>query len=263
MAVLERDGVKLAYEERGEGSPAMVLVHGWTCDRSHMAAQAEHFSREHTVVAVDLRGHGESDKPEVDYTMELLASDVAWMIAELGLERPVVVGHSMGGLVALALAANHPDAARAVVLLDSPLYPPGAIRAVAGEFLDALKGEAYAAAQRQFVDERLFVEWDDPELKARVMEGMGCTPQHVMASCMNNLADFDSGAAAAQVSVPILALFAERPLLPIDWLLEKKPEIVTGQTVGAGHFHQMLVPEQVNLMIEGFLRLRVRERLRA
>lgn len=255
MSFVERDGVRLAYEEAGEGAPPMVLVHGWTCDRSYMATQLKHFSREHRVVSIDLRGHGESDAPEVDYTMELLASDVAWMIDQLGLERPIVVGHSMGGIVTLALAANHPQHARAIVLLDSPLYPPGAIRAVAGEFLDALEGEGYQEAQRRYVNERLFVESDDAELKARVIEGMSCAPQHVMASCINDLADYDVGEASARVQAPILVLLA-MPTRDLGWLLEIKPDIVTGQTVGAGHFHQMLVPEQVNSMIEGFLRVK-------
>ena len=63
MPTTTRDGIKLAYEERGSGTPAFVFVHGWTCDRSFFAPQAEYFARKHRVVSLDLRGHGESDKP--------------------------------------------------------------------------------------------------------------------------------------------------------------------------------------------------------
>ncbi|MEJ7755036.1 MAG: alpha/beta fold hydrolase [Nocardioidaceae bacterium] len=68
---------------------------------AYLAPQLAHFATRHRTVAVDLRGHGESDAPEQDYTIEGFASDVAWMSQQLGLERPVVVGHSLGGIVAL------------------------------------------------------------------------------------------------------------------------------------------------------------------
>ena len=61
MPTIEHKGTKLAYEEKGSGTPAFVFVHGWTCDRSFFAAQAEHFAQRHRVVSIDLRGHGESD----------------------------------------------------------------------------------------------------------------------------------------------------------------------------------------------------------
>jgi len=55
MEKLIRDGVALAYETRGQGDPPILLVHGWTCDHTYFAPQAEHFSRSHRVVSVDLR----------------------------------------------------------------------------------------------------------------------------------------------------------------------------------------------------------------
>ena len=57
MSTIVRDGIKLAFEDHGAGKPAFVFVHGWTCDRSFFAPQAEHFAPRHRVVSVDLRGH--------------------------------------------------------------------------------------------------------------------------------------------------------------------------------------------------------------
>jgi pimeloyl-ACP methyl ester carboxylesterase len=67
MTTIVRDGIKLAFEDHGAGKAAFVFVHGTACDRSFFAPQAEHFAREHRVVCVDLRGHGESDKPSGPY----------------------------------------------------------------------------------------------------------------------------------------------------------------------------------------------------
>jgi pimeloyl-ACP methyl ester carboxylesterase len=69
MKHLTRDGVRLAYEESGSGSPPIVLVHGWTCNHTYFSPQREHFSKRHRVIAVDLRGHGESDKPHGSYAI--------------------------------------------------------------------------------------------------------------------------------------------------------------------------------------------------
>ena len=103
MGYLTRDGVKLHYEEAGAGEPAIVLIHGWCCDRTYFAPQAAHFAPTRRCISVDLRGHGQSDKPEQEYSIAGFADDVAWLCAQLGVERPVVAGHSMGGLVALAM----------------------------------------------------------------------------------------------------------------------------------------------------------------
>ena len=109
MKKLTRDGVALAYNEDGTGDPPMVLVHCWVCDHTFFAPQFDHFSGTQRVITVDLRGHGESDKPQQAYTVTGFAEDLVWLCRQLAVEKPVVVGHSMGGNVALELAASYPD----------------------------------------------------------------------------------------------------------------------------------------------------------
>jgi pimeloyl-ACP methyl ester carboxylesterase len=109
MEALRRDGVALFYEEAQGDEPPVLLVHGIACDHTIFAPQFEHFARRgQRVVAVDLRGHGKSDKPEQSYTMQLFTDDLAWMCEQIGLQKPVVIGHSMGGVVVLALASATP-----------------------------------------------------------------------------------------------------------------------------------------------------------
>src|SRR4249919_938427 len=107
MPFFERDGVKLFYADAGAGDPPFVFVHGWTCDHSYFAPQFEHFRPAHRVLALDLRGHGESDAPDQDYTIGAFADDVAALCMQADVVRPVVVGHSMGGAVVLELAARY------------------------------------------------------------------------------------------------------------------------------------------------------------
>jgi pimeloyl-ACP methyl ester carboxylesterase len=112
---LRRQGVALAYEEAGSGAPPLVLVHDLAADHTCFASQFAHFGARHRVVAVDLRGHGQSDRPDQACTVALLADDLAWLCYELGLFRPVLLGHGLGGLVALDLAARYPDLPAAIV----------------------------------------------------------------------------------------------------------------------------------------------------
>ncbi len=258
MESRSRDGVALAYEERGAGEPPLVLIHGWCCDHGYFAPQVEHFSRRHRVVSLDLRGHGASDAPHGSYAMREFADDVAWLARELGLRRPVLVGHSMGGLVALNVAARHPELPAALVLLDSPLLPPEGLLPDLPGTLAELRGPGYRAFQRRFVDEQLFAPSDDPARRRRIVDAMSAAPQHVMASCFEEMFAFDHESTAADGRVPMLYVAAETLLSDLERLREARPDVVLGRTVGVGHFHQLEAPDQVNPMIERFLATRLR-----
>ena len=117
---LVRDGVVLAYDDAGSGYPALVFVHGAACNRRFWCQQVPRFSSAHRVVAVDLRGHGESDAPSERYTVRLFADDLASTCTQLRIESPLVIGHSLGGLVALDFASAYPDHVAAAVLIDPP-----------------------------------------------------------------------------------------------------------------------------------------------
>jgi len=91
MPTIAHNGTRLAFEDRGAGRPAFVFVHGTSCDRSFLAPQAEHFARQHRVVSVDLRGHGESDKPSGLYPIAAYADDLAYIIEQQGLGKVVAV----------------------------------------------------------------------------------------------------------------------------------------------------------------------------
>ena len=104
QTVMSTDGICLAYEIHGSGVPAIVLVHGWSCDRSYWDGQVAPLSAKFQVVAVDLAGHGESGSGRAAWTIEAFGADVADVVDELALESVILVGHSMAGDVIVEAA---------------------------------------------------------------------------------------------------------------------------------------------------------------
>ena len=255
MPRVVRDGVALHYQEAGTGDPPLVLLHGWCCDHTYLAPQIEHLQRGHRVVALDLRGHGQSDKPQQLYTIEGFADDVAWLCSQLALAKPVVVGHSMGGIVALDLAARYPDLPAAIAMLDAATVPPPTTGDAIQRLLAALRGPAYREAQRQYVARVLFIPTDDAVRRERILDAMSAAPQQVMASAMESVLHYDSVSAARACRVPALYICANdtRPRSDLARFRELCPQLMVGQTVGSGHFCQLEVPEQVNAMLDRFL----------
>jgi pimeloyl-ACP methyl ester carboxylesterase len=251
MQKLNREGVMLAYEEAGSGAPPMLFVHGFGGDHTHFEPQFKYFRSNHRVVAVDRRGHGQSDKPEQVYTIAGFADDLAWVCRELGLYKPVVVAHSMGA-IALELAARFPELPGALVILDTPFLPPPEVQANFRQMLEGLRSPAYREVLRQVCDSIIFLPTDDSERKVHLVEGLCAVPQHVLVSTWENFLAHNTAAAAAVCTVPILHLGSVFPA-NLARFQELCPQLVVGQTVGAGHFHQLEVPEQVNTMIERFL----------
>lgn len=101
-----------------QGQP-IVGVHGLTANAFCFQALADDLARDYQLYAYDLRGRGDSDKPEHGYSVPLHAEDLAKIIDALGLERPVLIGHSLGALTSLYFAAHYPDKLSKLVLIDA------------------------------------------------------------------------------------------------------------------------------------------------
>jgi len=122
-AYVEANGIRIHYWRTGEGSgkPVMVLSHGITDNGLCWCSLAKGLEADYDLILYDVRGHGLSDKPATGYGMEENVADLTGLIAALGLKKPILVGHSMGGAIVTVLAAQHPEVPGAVVLID-PAY---------------------------------------------------------------------------------------------------------------------------------------------
>ena len=256
VSTIERDGVKLGYEESGSGDPPLLLVHGWTGNRWFMHEQAAHFAADHRVVSVDLRGHGESDAPEQEYTIDGFADDLAWMIGELGLDHPIVVGHSMGATVVVQLAASRGNLLGGIVLLDPTRIEqaPEHVEAFAGAFA---RMQSDLNATRMAMFDRFFLPGHDASVREAVQEQAKLAPDHVVLNSFGNVLQWDRKTAAQQVTVPTLHIAAEPGNNQASTISRAIEHSVNKKIDDAGHTFQLEVPDQVNAMIQEFIHTHV------
>ena len=135
-------GIRIRYASQGNGGP-LLLLHGWGTSLDTFGATAADLGRFFRVTAFDFPGHGESDLPPATWRVDDFVGLTLELMAELGIERPAIIGHSFGGRVAIKLAAAHPDAVERLVLVDAAGVPPRrtlrrVMRRAASRFANAL-----------------------------------------------------------------------------------------------------------------------------
>lgn len=250
MPFTTRDGVRLSYTDTGSGDPPLLFVHGWACNSGHWGAQVRAFRLTNRVVTVDLRGHGKSDKPEQDYTIDGFAEDLEWLIGKLALRKPVVIGHSMGGLIALYLARRNKQRLRGLVILDGAMHWPLSQTALDG-LLASLDGPEYLSAAKVIVDS-FFRATSPNALRKQLTKELLSVPRHVMVPAIKSTAG-QMRPTPQELGIPSLFIDAGRSLDELKLIEQSVPGIQFGRTVGAGHFNMMEAPDQVNAMLRTFL----------
>ncbi len=175
------DGVSISYAIHGSGSPALVLVHGWSCDRTYWREQIAPFARSHTVVTVDLCGHGESGLDRTQWTLAGFGGDVAAVVEALDLREVVLVGHSLGGDVVTDAAFRLGDRIRGLVWADT-YRSLGDRRGPDESFLRRFQDD-FVTTTEAFV-RRMFPESAPSELVDEIAADMASAPPHVGAATL-------------------------------------------------------------------------------
>jgi pimeloyl-ACP methyl ester carboxylesterase len=155
-------------------------------------------------------------------------------------------------MVALALAHQNAELVAAVALIDPPPLSREVWKGFSAQLISSFEGPDGRMGRRQFV-EQMFLPTDDQTRRAEIIQTMTSVPNDIAIPLVRAIAAFDGLGALRECRVPVLVISSAVPTNSSDSLLEANPTITLGQTVGAGHFLQLEVPEQVNPMIERFL----------
>jgi pimeloyl-ACP methyl ester carboxylesterase len=256
--VRSADGVTVRYEVHGDGTPALVFVHGWSCDRTYWRGQLDHFAKRYRVVAVDLAGHGGSGQDRQAWTMGGFGDDVAAVVAHLDLTDTVLIGHSMGGDVVVEAALRLPGRVSGLVWVDvygslgeAPLDKAGVDR-----FLEPFEAD-FAAATRDFV-QRLFLPDSPADVVARVAADMSSAPPRVALDAMRYAISNERAAAAGlrELALPAAAINPEDGHTDAESLA--RYGVLAVLVPGVGHFPMLEKPAAFNRVLDDVVSVRLR-----
>ncbi|MGH9905400.1 MAG: alpha/beta fold hydrolase [Pyrinomonadaceae bacterium] len=204
------DGARIHYKDYGKGREALVLIHGWTCNLDHWRNQIPDFAKRSRVIALDLPGHGQSDKPEIRYDMDLFAKAIDAVMRDAKVERGVIVGHSMGTPVARQFYRKYPKKTLASVVVDGGLRLFGT-KEMRDGFLDAFRAPTYKeTAPKMFAG--MAGPYLSTELREQIATSFLNTPQYVLVSAMESMSE-ESLYGPDKINEAVIAFLNQKALL--------------------------------------------------
>lgn len=252
------NGLRFAYVEQGarEGLP-ILLLHGYSDTHRSFDLLRAHLPETRRVIALTQRGHGRSEKPQGGYAVADFAADVPAILDALGIERAIVVGHSMGAAVALQAAAQHPERCAGLVLIggfaDFKRNPGvGELLEAVSEFVDPVDPEFVL----EFQESCFNVPIPQRFLDLIIAESLRC-PAHVWRSALVGMFGFNPLEAAARVRAPALVLRGELdafvPHSDLFALRDALPSARAFTLTGVGHTPHWEQPRDTAQRLIGFV----------
>jgi pimeloyl-ACP methyl ester carboxylesterase len=228
---------------QGNGVP-VVLIHSFGGNTTHWSGELARLRTERRAVALDLRGHGESDAPESnDYAVELLATDIEAAVTALELEPFVLVGHSMGGSAAIAYAGAHPEHVAGLMLVGTPGRSDPAMAEQVMASLDA----DYENGMQQYTNSLL--TGATPAVAARIRTEMQRVPRERSLAIIGAVFEYDPLPVLAAYNGPTLIVDTAQAQSPTA-LHRQVPEIPREVIAGTSHWPHLDKPEAFSPLLD-------------
>ncbi len=261
MPYQEINGIRLRYETWGVGETPLLLLHGLGSSADDWFMQLPAFAPYFRCVAVDLRGHGLSDKPDGPYSVALFAADAAALLSALGAAPAHVLGLSLGGMVAQQLAIAYPHLVRSLVLINTlpGIWPPSwHIVRVGLRRLSAPWRRRSMAEQAARVAADLFPRPQQAFLRAQVQARLASNDPEAYRKATLAVAAFRPGNSLRRIVCPVLIIAGEEdrvvPRLYQERLRRALPGAEFIRLPGVGHASNVEAPDAVNEAVLAFLR---------
>ena len=214
MPKVKVNDIEMYYEVYGEGTP-LVLIQGYGGSSADWIPEIiQGFEDEFRVIIFDNRGTGQSDKPDVEYSIKMMADDVARLMESIGIQRAHVLGLSMGGVIAQEMAISHPDRVQSLVLCSTSCSVKNMIGA-SEEFWDVIESNARGDLSKMSPELILSAYSPDylQENKGRILENMAAskhpTPPVGFIRQAQATLDYDSYHRLPDIKAPCLVLVGE------------------------------------------------------
>lgn len=242
---------QLYIDDGGEAGLPVIFLHSAGGNTGQWRHQLRHLRTARRAIALDLRGHGRSALPaNGDFGIDGMSQDVAALVDQLGLERFVLVGHSLGGHVATAYAGANPRRVAGLFLLD----PASDGRMVPTEqaegLMGALRSDAYAATIEGYWQSIIGAASQD--IHDRVMADLRATPAATMIGGLQSLLSFDPVTPLRAYGGPKMTLITALNETPAS-LQNHDSDLKCEKISGTGHWPQLEKPDEVNARLDAFL----------
>jgi len=250
-AVRAADGLLVAYDVRGQGKTAVVLVHCWACDRGFWREQVDVLARKYRVVTIDLGGHGASGADRARWTVAGLGGDVQAVVESLKLERVVLVGHSMGAPVALDAARRMPGRVAGIVAVDSLHDVETPVPRETAEKFAALYEEDFPGTMSSMVH-RMFPASADPAVVDFVASRASASRPGPVIALLRDYPDLDLARWMEAARVPVRAIQSGPPLSPVTKIgvNRRHGNYDASFMDGVGHYPMLERPVEFNRRLE-------------
>jgi pimeloyl-ACP methyl ester carboxylesterase len=236
--------------EEHAGALPVLFVHSLAGNGGQWALQLDHLRRHRRAVAVDLRGHGDSDPADDgDYTIPAFAADVAAVADELALRRFVLAGHSLGGSVAIEYAGRHPERVAGLLLVDPNGDQTRIPREQMEPFLAALRNDPLHELDSYF---RQLVSHGDHDAAGWVLEDLRLTHEDAVAKSVEGAMSYSPLPALERYPGPELSVVSDMNSMPFS-LHHLLPDLPVRYMPGTGHWLMMDRPEAFNRLLDDFL----------
>lgn len=260
MPFRDVNGIRIRYETWGVGTAHLVLLHGLGSSADDWFLQLPAFAPHYLCVAVDLRGHGLSEKPVGRYDVRLFASDVAALLSDLDLAPAHILGLSLGGMVAQQLALAFPQIVRSLVLVNTlpGLWPPPRAMARIGlRRLQSLWRRPDMATVAAQIAQDLFPDPSAQFFRAQVEARMAANDPAAYRRATLAVTRFAPGRALRRIACPTLIIAGEADrVVPGVYQARLRRALPHARFVsipGAGHACNIDTPDEVNTAVLGFL----------
>jgi pimeloyl-ACP methyl ester carboxylesterase len=247
------DGAKIHYTDYGAGENALLFVHGWACDETFWSGQAPALGAKFHVITIDLPGHGQSDKPQIAYTMDLYARAIDAVLRDAKVNAATLIAHSNGTPVVRQFHRKFPGKTRGLVIVDGALRPFGD-KAMMEKFVARLKAPNYEETAGKFVD-NITSPIQDGALREKIKAAMLRTPQSVAVSEMEATLDPELWK-PDKINVPVLMILAKQPAWSSEYEQFVRgivPDLDYQVWENVSHFLMMEQPEKFNRAVETFV----------
>lgn len=248
------EGNRIHYKSLHTGRTAVVFVHGWASDLSAWRFQTAGLEEQVRVIALDLPGHGRSDKPVRAYSMEFFARAVNAVMEAAGVDRAVLVGHSMGTPIIRQFSRLFPGKTIGLVVVDGALKPPGLDSAAIERQVKQFSGPGVPQIWDQMITSLL--PGDELEtIRRQVIRTAQTTPEHVVTGSIRGMMD-PAIWIADTIKVPVLAVMARGPSWPPAYRAYVKsivPDLRYEELDGVHHFLMLERPDLFNPLLTAFL----------